>query len=962
MARRPVIALLLNNAGLRDDYQGALRRGVERACVQRDFELWVYAVRTDFLASRGAQLKIFEFVPKERVDGIIVASGCIATANAVDGLIARLRRICPVPLCSIGQRAEGASSLLIDNRRGTMALTEHLILEHGRRRFGFIGGPAGHEESEARLSGFLEALSRHGIPLREGAVAHGDYMAPSGVAAARVLLEHSEGLDALVAANDDMARGALLALKAHGLRCPEDVSVTGFDDARSARVAEPPLSTVRQPIARLGGLAVANLARAMKGREGPSDFTLATTVVLRESCGCSGEALRAPECAGSSTAPRWQSPIGTVARRLASVIHDQRERRRWAQRLWHAFDVERAGSLGALPRTLGTLLSELDDPFVSTREIGRALMTVRALASNVPLTQTMENTFHRAESLLSSEAARRDADRDARREKILEELRLSGEQLATTLTSTALAAALHARLPRFGITNAVIARYSKDDPGQLVPLVVIRDGAPVEPPPAPYAAELLMPEELVHASKRRSLTILPLTFELQQLGVAVLDLPAACEESTLLREQIGSAIQTARMHEDSLYKERLRAVAQEEKRATAERLRSLHLIAGGVAHDLNNVLGPLVSLPETILRELEQSASSAVPSEVFEDLSTIHQAGQRAAATIRDLMTLSQPTTGTIATLDLNKLLREEADSLRALCKRDVHVALRVAWQDRPLLVRASRPHLERALANLVINAIDATEGRGSITVRAFERVLSERLDGVECVEPGRYAVIEVADTGCGIAPELLGRVLEPFYTSRKRAGSKGTGLGLAIVQRIVKEANGYLRIESEVSRGSTFGLYFPALIAMSASVSERPRAVPGASARILVVDDEAIQLRAARRALTQLGHEVVTASSGEEGLAAFVAASRERGFDLVMMDVLMAEGMDGMATAEKMRAIAPQQTFVMMSGWAPETLGTERPAGTVWLPKPFSLGELTSAVQRALESSPVPPSRRAAG
>lgn len=965
MARRPVIALLLNNAGLRDDYQGALRRGVERACVRRDFDLWVYAVRTDFQASQGAQLRIFDFMQPERVDGVIVAVGCIATANSVDALIGRLRRICPVPLCSIGQGVEGAYSLAVDNGGGGRALAEHLIVEHARRSFAFVGGPEGHEESEARLAGVREALSRHGLELPDSAVARGNYMFRSGVAATQALLERGGRFDAIVAANDDMARGALEALEEKGLSCPGDVSVVGFDDARNARLADPPLSTVRQPISRLGSLAVAHLARALKGGSPPADMTLATTLVLRESCGCRAGAQRSPLRAGIQGTPREQSPspVGAIARRLAPVIHEQKERRRWAQQLWGAFEAERAGSAGALSHALASLLSLLDDPFTPTRELGRVLMTMRELAQEAPLTPQEEDAFHQAAAHLARETARRDADRDRRRETALEELRLSGEQLATTLTQSALSGALHTRLPRFGIRNAVIARYDRDDPEKLVPLAALRDGIPVEPPPSAYPAKILLPRELVESTGRRSLTVLALTFELQQLGVAVLDLPAGCEESTLLREQIGSAIQTVRMHQDSLQQERLRAVAQEERRATAERLRSLHLIAGGVAHDLNNALGPLVSLPETILRELEKSTSGSIDEEVREDLMTIHQAGERAAATIRDLMTLSQPTTGTVAMLDLNKLLRDEADALRALCKREPELTLDIAWHERPLLVRGSRPHLERALANLVINAIDATDGRGSIAVRSFDLVLSARLEGIECVEPGSYAVIEVEDTGCGIPKQLLDRVLEPFYTSRKRAGSQGTGLGLAIVQRIVKEAGGYLRVDSEVGRGTTFGLYFPALVAQPGLGSDRPSAIAGGSGRVLVIDDEALQLRAARRALSQLGYEVVTASSGEAGVDAFTAAIAEGGFDLVVVDMLMLEGMDGMATASRIRAIEPEQAFVMMSGWAPEMLGALKTAArTVWLSKPYSLGEFASAVERALRGPSMPPSQRAVG
>ncbi len=134
-----------------------------------------------------------------------------------------------------------------------------------------------------------------------------------------------------------------------------------------------------------------------------------------------------------------------------------------------------------------------------------------------------------------------------------------------------------------------------------------------------------------------------------------------------------------------------------------------------------------------------------------------------------------------------------------------------------------------------------------------------------------------------------------------------------------------------------------------------------GGSARVLVIDDEAVQLRTARRALSQLGYEVVTASSGEAGLAAFATASSERGFDLVVMDMLMPEGMDGMATADAIRAIEPEQAFLMVSGWAPEMLGAVKTAGTVWLSKPYALGDLAAAVRRALGNPSVPPSQRAA-
>jgi CheY-like chemotaxis protein len=233
--------------------------------------------------------------------------------------------------------------------------------------------------------------------------------------------------------------------------------------------------------------------------------------------------------------------------------------------------------------------------------------------------------------------------------------------------------------------------------------------------------------------------------------------------------------------------------------------------------------------------------------------------------------------------------------------------------------------------------------------------VVTQRLEGIERVDPGSYAVIEVEDTGCGIPEEHLSRVLEPFFTSRRRAGSTGTGLGLTIVHRIVKDASGYLRVESKVGRGTTFGLYFPALVGRAGAVSERPPPVASGRGRILVVDDEVVQLRAARRILMQLGYEVVTAGSAEVALELFGAQPGR--FDLVVMDVLLAGGMGGMEAAVHMRAIRAEQPIVLVSGWASEELGhAAREPGITSLAKPYAVSDLGAAVKTALGASAVRP------
>jgi signal transduction histidine kinase/CheY-like chemotaxis protein len=432
-------------------------------------------------------------------------------------------------------------------------------------------------------------------------------------------------------------------------------------------------------------------------------------------------------------------------------------------------------------------------------------------------------------------------------------------------------------------------------------------------------------------------------------------LPSGYEISTLLREQISGAIKIVALCEERLRQQRAQAQAQEERRVTTERLRSLHLVAGGVAHDLNNALGPMLALPDAIDMDLQQHREGPIPPEVFEDLETIRRAGERAAHTIRDLSALGQPLLADAKTLDLKRLLEDERDALYTLCEGEAGIVLRVVSGERPLLVRASKSHLVRAVSNLVLNAIDAIQSRGVITVRAHARTLSEALEGFERVEAGHYVVVEVEDTGVGIPAEHLARVLEPFFTSRKRPTAKGTGLGLTIVQRIVKDCGGYLRVESQVGKGSVFSLYFPAEGEAAASASHRPAPAVGGYGRILVVDDEDGQLRTARRTLTQLGYDVITAGSGEAALEVFAQLGPES-FDLVVLDVVMPGGMDGKETLERLRALHPPQAVLMVSGWAPEQMDAiSKDRGLAWLSKPYSVTDFAAAVHRALSSTPNP-------
>ncbi len=948
MSRPLVFALLMNDAGLGDYYQGELRRGAERVCRERDVRLWVYGGRLDWTASGNAQRQIFDLVHPDRVDGIVVAAGCISSFSSLDDVLVRLRERCPVPMCAIGECSPGVPSLAIDNATGSSRLVEHLVRAHGRRQFAYIGGPLGHQESDQRLSGTRQALARLGLSLRPEAVRHGNFVRLTGREIVEDWLAAGIPFDAIIAANDDMAVGALEALHALGLRCPDDVAVAGFDDSVTARFSQPALTTVRQPVAALGAGGIETLLRICEGREAAALIELDTDLVLRESCGCQ---------AGSQiqlmSAEATPNGSGAQLVDLLTPVLDSREQRvRWAVALQAGVAAEGAGEAGALPKAVGALLEELTLPHVHVDELQRSLTLLRARAQATGTGAALEEAFHAARLLVSSHAARISGERNLRASWLLRELRRGSERLAAALSLSVLRDALNMQLPELGVRNALIALYTSSSLERLEAFVYLQDGRAVSLPPGDYATELLLPDAALQLSELPSLTILPLTFQFEQLGVIALEIPMRLELYAMLREQIGGAIKTAQLHQEVLAEQRLYAQAQEEKRATTERIKSLSLIAGGVAHDLNNVLGPLLALPEVIQKELESSPNHPVPVEVVSDLASIQDAGQRAAYTIRDLLALARVDAAPKTLIDLTLILRGEQRAFADLCRQSPQIAVRVELGPGPLGVYASESHLLRAVSNLVINALDAIDGPGTITVRAFERRVEQRIEGVDPIEAGHYAVVEVSDTGRGIPPESRARIFEPFFSAKRRVGTPGTGLGLSIVQRIVKDCSGYIHLQSEAERGTTFTLYFPLHEGgVLAPLAPRQVAPSRGTERILVVDDESLQLRVARRILSTLGYSVVTAPTGDQALELYAEREQRDGFDLVIVDMMMPGRLNGVATIEEMRRIRPAQKALVATGFSPERMDILAGArGLPWLAKPYTLNALSEAVRAVLD------------
>ncbi|NLA40272.1 MAG: PAS domain S-box protein [Smithella sp.] len=383
----------------------------------------------------------------------------------------------------------------------------------------------------------------------------------------------------------------------------------------------------------------------------------------------------------------------------------------------------------------------------------------------------------------------------------------------------------------------------------------------------------------------------------------------------------------------------------EERLRRAEKMEALGQLAGGVAHDLNNVLGVLSGYSELLLAEIPEGQKSR------RHVEKILQSTEKGAAIIQDLLTLARRGVILEEIIQVNAIVSGFAKTPAFESIRDYHpgVSFRVECNPNLLNIKGSPVHLEKTLMNLVSNAAEAISGEGEVTIRTENRYLDKAIVGYDEVREGNYAVLSVSDTGAGISAEHREKIFEPFYT-KKTMGRSGTGLGLTIVWGTVKDHNGYIDVSSRMGEGTTFTLYFPA-------TREEPAAPPqqtpverymGRGETVLVVDDIAEQRDVASGMLTKLGYRVHSVSSGEEA----VEHLKENRADILILDMIMAPGMDGMEAYRRILEIHPKQKTILVSGFS-ETDRVRKAqllGAGAYVKKPYVMETIGIAIRKELE------------
>jgi two-component system sensor histidine kinase/response regulator len=921
---------------------------------------------------------LFDLAVPPAVDGLVVVSNILSTAIGAHAVRAFCLRS-GVPVVSIGE-LEGFPHVDVDGSNGLRAVVEHLVSDHGLRRIGFIRGTPGNPDSSSREQVFRDAMNRLGVAVADELMLPGDFMEPSGASAVRQLLDERRiapsTVDALVAANDQMAVGAVQELSARHIRVPDDIAVVGFDDDEFARNCSPPLTTVAQPVEELGQRAVELLLDQLAGRSIPDRTVLGSEPRFRASCGC------------RMTRPRSLPPIEPPASLAEALGHAEPVALRRLETLLGT--GPEAGGIEALQRALlatsdaneRAALRAFEQAILRSTELGadplRWEEVVAPFAEGVEQfaqTQGADGHGHRrrlgrAQLLVNEVAARTQA---LSRMYVLQQanaMRVLGSTLVCSRSMRALGNVLDAGLSGLGVryccvclfvagTNPpmakVVAHYASTTRGSTEMVYadaqIWRSLPPSQPPargeePAIFPANELFPAYAAPREGARDLLAFPLVFAEAALGYAVFDTPQDFENAWLL-EGVAGHLSSALY--SMMTAEELRGARILAEKASAAKSEFVAMMSHEVRTPLTAITGHLDLCLRTNLERDQRN-----------HLKRARNASRALLGIVDDILDFSKIEARRLdleaVRFDLDDVLEQVIGSCAlSASSKGIEFVIDVA-PDVPETLLGDPLRLGQVLINLVGNAIKFSSN-GHVVLR-IEAIEGDSAGGVTLR-------MSVTDTGIGMAPDELERVFLPFTqgdsSTTRRYG--GTGLGLAISKSLVHIMGGELRAESSPGRGSTFAFVAP----FGNCATARP-ANEGPRMRVLVVEDSEPQARALVRRLEALRYDVWVVGSAADALHKLYGSPLDAPFDFVLADQGLPDA-NGLELLERIGRTngVPSPALVAMGPVNAAFLSVDR----LWrhgivasLAKPFSGSSVRSAMRHALRLAPssMPPARDDAG
>jgi DNA-binding LacI/PurR family transcriptional regulator len=534
----PNVGVLLDWIG--DQYHTAILRGMIDTAEHTGVNLRCFVggqLSADPKAS--GRHRVYDLCNSRNVDALVVLGNTLAHAVGAAGLARLCEGYRPLPLCTVGVRLPGLPSVTIDNEVGMRGVLDHVIHEHGARRIAFVRGPLANTEAELRTNAYRAALAEHGLAFDERLVVSGNFMTESGIDAVRSLADTPgaklETLDVIAASNDAMAMGVLAGLEALQIAVPESIRVIGFDDVEDARLTQPALTTVRQPLERLGQEALRVAIEWLHHGVTPADRELATEPVIRRSCGCTRPSGRAGPSLGPERSLGFEAAL--LMKRENIILELTRVARGsfaaagsdWADRLLNALVADlRSPEPGTFVGTFDALLERLLTRNVDLNLCDEVLGALRSKL--VPLLRSDRARSERAEDLFH--ICRLATSQAIQRGLMRERLYLGRRGLALNATCTALASSAdHAelerrsleRLPKLGVRSLTVVVYDATDAGAAYVLCGYDASGAALAAGQSFDRGLLQPSA-ASTIDNGSLVVLPLFFRDRNMGHVLLDL------------------------------------------------------------------------------------------------------------------------------------------------------------------------------------------------------------------------------------------------------------------------------------------------------------------------------------------------------------------------------------------------------------------------------------------------------
>jgi signal transduction histidine kinase/CheY-like chemotaxis protein/AraC-like DNA-binding protein len=748
---------------------------------------------------------LYRLINTNHLDGLVSWTSALAGTATPEEVVGFHRDYHPLPIVSLASPIDDDPMVSIDGYQGMRDLIAHLVDVHHYRRIALICGPEGHPYALERYHAFLDALKEKGLEPDLNLVSP-PCSWEKGAESMRVLLDErglkpGKDFQAVVAASDLLAIGALGILSERGIRVPGDVAIAGFNDIEEGRLIRPALTSVSLPFYEQGRQSVEALLTKLSGKDVPRQVILDSTLLVRQSCGCPSQSvgLAAAEFAAGDVSDLRLAAIRAqeqIVTQIIRVISNRGIAATWAKQLIDAFRGEiGTANQGQFRVTLDSMLQRgsLDGDETAAWQSAISVLRRELLpALDTPARFRAEDLFGQARVVIGEAIQRAQIARQVQADRQNSALRDIGQALITTFDLDKLTGVLTERLPELGIESCYLALYENPaismEKARLVLAYTEGRQLALGDKGVPFPSRQLIPPDLL-PTHRYSLLVEPLFFQTEPLGFVVFE----------VGPQDGGIYEELRGHISSALKGALLFRETQDARLVAERADQIKTrLLANVSHELrtplNIIIGHAQRLQETPSEELKK------------DLEHIEHSAEHQLRIINDLLDLSR---AEINALDLyparlnSRALIEEA--FAALAKDAV--SGEVVWEldipDRMPMIEADPVRVRQILLNLLSNAARFTE-RGRITL------------GAAVVPPHLH--IWVSDTGSGIPTELVERIYEPFFSregeghhpSAQRRG--GIGLGLSITHHLVALHQGYLALESEPGRGSTFHVYLPLL------------------------------------------------------------------------------------------------------------------------------------------------------